>query len=1393
MPLLKKKPFEKKSPPESLKNTDEVFHCELTNEIFLDYEEFAERTILCNSMVWTCCKTGKSNLTYQEALKSEEDARNSLKHFPNEMRVPVLFLANKTNRTNFSDMSDDVFSYIKERYFVGETVEASFSGAKWGEYHILEVIFPTDDELKKLPKVNGSQNGRFQPPPHVYKYDLEQVDGEDDDVIEKMIADFTQMRRKKGSFTRDKCKLFLKQYVEVTKSGNWIVKNSAVEQFGLDRISFDKIFAGPLPQFENSKKIVKVAPNGKKSKQETLAKFLKDAEGKELKLNAFDEAKKKQEELEQKKQRLAEEKQKKKEEHLKVAKLLQKWHRPKEDLELEDQRKLPEFTPVQSKVPNKYMGDMFMILEFVNSFSKILHTKGFFPDGFTFDVIERALIEKEVAGPLIDLVQMLLNAIFAQQEEETTHVKIALEEIKSTKTIPETPTVFDCTKFATIAGKFSREHQGCRLEKLPMYSLTVTEILRLHLLSSGARINESGARWRYQYRGGYTIEDDPGLYMRMHEPHIIRALEYRNVVELSVKNKIKIVSCLINQLLTYSDIRDIIDERLDNSRQQKVDLKSMHIAEKKRLADVNNAKSRARNGQNMTEEVKQKIKKIEQDSEKHIAEYEKKIGKIKSTQDHVTLLGYDRGFRRYLKLDSISGIFIDTAESNPGKCLTEPIHQVPELIKATDQVILSYLNQISEEVNTSDKENNPKKPQHKTNGGINGVTHQDETKISNDLFVCAGDENVSCPVHTPQRMEEPIKFVPSTDALLELEQTLNIRGNRENELRKSLEYYQLTSKVAATPIYSLTGGVQGRELRVRKQENSNFGHPSDADPIVVMQETLIENILDMEEKLYAGNLGNVKVQDRNHWRTCLSNKNFDDFDRTIMRQNENEKTNGVKEEQERTSSRESSPEHVIIRDSYHDPGWTLSKVSTKLDDDLEDDVDVAMRGKEKQAVECLAIALLQVGLSVDSRYLKKPLGTIETKKSATPVSKPVLENWEKSLLASTSYSQIFLHYGTLDSCISWSKSSLLAWCRMCKKRTDSENMLLCDDCNGGYHLYCLKPKLYSIPQGEWYCWKCQKERQKYEPVDSEPKIKKRKVFRDEDVEDEEAGEEENDVENVKEHENNREDNGKEHDSGSDEERVSNHEGLCTTCGSGGELLSCEKCPKTYHIECVEPPLRHMPRGPWTCHHCKSRKKRNVYRDRNIVMSLRPIQRSGSRANQRRCATRARLKIHGFIKSLCRITSDDSESDDEEVSLTMRLTTRKEAEDLPLHNVALQDLLAEIIKHKDAWAFVRPVQKNEVPDYYDIISNPMDFGTIKYKLNMGNYTCDEEFMNDSVLVFENCNTYNNTDAEVYKCGVRLLKVFRKKSKDLGLKLPEQMQDDDDDEDELQQKSKKRRIK
>lgn len=45
---------------------------------------------------------------------------------------------------------------------------------------------------------------------------------------------------------------------------------------------------------------------------------------------------------------------------------------------------------------------------------------------------------------------------------------------------------------------------------------------------------------------------------------------------------------------------------------------------------------------------------------------------------------------------------------------------------------------------------------------------------------------------------------------------------------------------------------------------------------------------------------------------------------------------------------------------------------------------------------------------------------------------------------------------------------------------------------------------------------------------------------------------------------------------------------CNVCADGGELLLCDGCPRSFHLECVWPPLRKcdLPMGEWFCAHCR---------------------------------------------------------------------------------------------------------------------------------------------------------------------------------------------------------------
>ena len=45
-------------------------------------------------------------------------------------------------------------------------------------------------------------------------------------------------------------------------------------------------------------------------------------------------------------------------------------------------------------------------------------------------------------------------------------------------------------------------------------------------------------------------------------------------------------------------------------------------------------------------------------------------------------------------------------------------------------------------------------------------------------------------------------------------------------------------------------------------------------------------------------------------------------------------------------------------------------------------------------------------------------------------------------------------------------------CNRCRRLDDAEQMILCDGCDEGFHMFCLDPPLKSIPEGDWLCPRC---------------------------------------------------------------------------------------------------------------------------------------------------------------------------------------------------------------------------------------------------------------------------------------------------------------------------------
>ncbi|XP_022374570.1 bromodomain-containing protein 1 isoform X3 [Enhydra lutris kenyoni] len=100
---------------------------------------------------------------------------------------------------------------------------------------------------------------------------------------------------------------------------------------------------------------------------------------------------------------------------------------------------------------------------------------------------------------------------------------------------------------------------------------------------------------------------------------------------------------------------------------------------------------------------------------------------------------------------------------------------------------------------------------------------------------------------------------------------------------------------------------------------------------------------------------------------------------------------------------------------------------------------------------------------------------------------------------------------------------------------------------------------------------------------------------------------------------------------------------------------------------------------------------------------------------------------------------------EQTAMELRLT--------PL-TVLLRSVLDQLQEKDPARIFAQPVSLKEVPDYLDHIKHPMDFATMRKRLEAQGYRHLTEFEEDFNLIVDNCMKYNAKDTVFYRAAVRL---------------------------------------
>ncbi|KAH0620540.1 hypothetical protein JD844_021104 [Phrynosoma platyrhinos] len=1530
---------------------------------FLHCSDFFERTILCNSLVWSCAVTGKPGLTYQEALESEKKARQNLQNFPEPLIVPVLYLVTLTQRSRLHEVCDDIFAYVKDRYFVGEIVEVLRNNGERLQCKILEVKAPlhhngmTNGHVSSADGVtivisdsddsdsdtNSAQNGKEKAiiDPSLFRYKVKPIKKQ---LYESVTVKAFQICRRKHLFSRDRLKLFLKQHCE-SHDGIVKIKAISVAKYKIGEKNFSNFFPDDPPTFVSSTsnrrrrrppKIVsddleagvaeQLSPRNVSSAAKERARFQKEKEemkameklkkekasaveskkkdkGKrkeELKKIVEEERLKKKEErkrLKIEKEKVREEEKRKKENGHKVVSMvyptasrmdsadrlnereklreekrkylehLKQWSKRREDMECDDLKELPVPIPVKTRLPPEIFGDAVMVLEFLHAFGELFDLQDEFPDGVTLGkpffhweeiflhvlnsarnkllnqkVLEEALVGNDSEGPLCELLFFFLTAIFqamAEEEEEVAKDQIADAETKDlTEALDEDadPTKSALSAVATLAAAWPQLHQGCNLKNLDLDSCTLSEILRLHILASGADVTSANAKYRYQKRGGFDATDDACMELRLSNPGLLKKLSSTSVYDLSSGEKMKILHALCGKLLTLVSTRDFIEDSVEVLRQAKQEFRELKAEQHRKEREAAAARIRKKKEERLKgQEQKMKEKQERLKEEQKNPSIEVSIGEEEQEE-----------------LDtSTESKEVETKEQGL-EAMTDDEDYIVQNKKKRGRRGQNGFKDLASQVETTSEKCEPLTPEEEE--ALKQEQLIKERELTEKIQKATACTNIS-PLGRDRLYRRywlfpsvPGLFVEEdysglTDDMLLPRPSLfqdNVQGHIAEKSQIAIKTAEsLKTESTSNGHQDLNGSVRVQVSQpIQKPQNEAKMHPgrgrmqNTCEVILMSAEKQLELrlrdfLLDIEDRIFQGTLGSVKVTDRHTWRTALENGQYELLNGEI-------KENGIiKSETEDAEEMEiDDQENVLIKDRLiglkPEPRSTVS-------------TNTSTPQPVNNAVHYLALALLKIQQGIERKFLKAPLGDAEENKrdqkgdkrkkreedqsnqkddasDGGRSHKTVLDRWKESLLASASLSQVFLHLSTLERSIIWSKSILNARCKMCRKKGDAESMVLCDGCDRGYHIYCIRPKLKAVPEGDWLCPECRpKQRSRRLSSRQRPSVESDEEA-EEQTEDDRDGASYEGIGQSEEDDYEDEDDGDDSDSQDEDDQSLSRSGkpqinlalrtrtakLTTTISRQSSQQqntgryssrSQQNTPKsTGSYKATGKVIRKTKSAPPSVTKSSRLNSRTTRHNRSLLQADAFIELTSPRRQRRGRKTADNTPASSPSNSVGFRIVDTVVSSEKKsapvpivknylVDLEPKKRGRKrqlaEHSQMPLNRrssgrqggvhelSAFEQLVVELVRHDDSWPFMKLVSKIQVPDYYDIIKRPIALNIIREKVNKCEYKLASEFIEDVELMFSNCFEYNPRNTSEAKAGTRLQAFFHTQAQKLGL--------------------------
>ena len=194
-------------------------------------------------------------------------------------------------------------------------------------------------------------------------------------------------------------------------------------------------------------------------------------------------------------------------------------------------------------------------------------------------------------------------------------------------------------------------------------------------------------------------------------------MQEKSVFELGVTEKLKILSAMMNQMLSFAGVRDELDNRMESIFETKAELKASTAEENKRLNELEKERIKKKKEEKEKEKEKKLIEEENKDKKEAIAahlttrqqekaivaqekeemdkQYQKDQARLEflerekelmtalsEYQRNVSIqcLGRDRAFRRFWVFDSVPGVFVEHDDDTIGCCREEPTPWNPDMV-----------------------------------------------------------------------------------------------------------------------------------------------------------------------------------------------------------------------------------------------------------------------------------------------------------------------------------------------------------------------------------------------------------------------------------------------------------------------------------------------------------------------------------------------------------------------------------------------------------------------------------------------------------------------------------------------------------------------------------------